>query len=64
MTEIGRGLLVQAQASGQGAFCRDPGQARGGEEKREGAQQQRAAEDHGLVHEIQRVQPVTQVFSR
>ena len=64
MTEIGRGLLVQAQAPGQGAFRRDPGQARCGQEKPEGAQQQRAGEDHGLVHEIQRVQPVPQVCSR
>jgi hypothetical protein len=64
MTEIGRGLLVHAQAPGHRALCRDPGQARCGEEKREGAQQQRAGEDHGLVHEIQCVQPVPQIFSR
>jgi len=64
VTEIGRGLLVEAHAPGQGPFCRHPGQARGGQEEREGAQQQRAGEDHGLVHEIQRVQPVPQVFSR
>jgi hypothetical protein len=58
VTHIGRGLLVQAEPKRQSRHHRPPGQGGCDEQERDGAQQQRGGQDHGLVHEIERVEPV------
>jgi hypothetical protein len=57
MSEVVGGLLVKAEASAQSTRRRPSDQRVGDDEKREGAQQQRAGEDHALVQEIHRIQP-------
>jgi hypothetical protein len=60
--DIGGGLLVQAQPHRQGRDRGPPGQGGRDEEERDGAQQQRGGQQHGLVHEIRPGQPLPQGF--
>ena len=62
MTDVGCGLLVKAQPHRQSRYRGPPGQGRCDEQERDGAQQQRGGQEHGLVHEIDRIQPVPQVL--
>jgi hypothetical protein len=56
VTHIRGGLLVQAQPQRQCRHHRPPGQGGRDEQERDGAQQQRGGQQHGLVHEINGVQ--------
>jgi hypothetical protein len=62
--DVTGGLPVKAEAPAQPAGRRLSFQGICHDEEREGAQQQRAGEDHALVQEIQRIEPAPENISR
>jgi hypothetical protein len=62
--DVTGGLPVKAEAPTQPAGRRLPGHGICHDEEREGAQRQRAGEDHALVQEIHRIEPTPENISR